>query len=82
MRGVASHDVERRREKYGSNEVKKKKPPTLWEVFVNEIKEPMQILLIVVGVVYSILGEWFDAVFIFIIIALVVFAEVLSFFSS
>jgi magnesium-transporting ATPase (P-type) len=45
-------------------------------VFVNEIREPMMILLLLVGVFYSIWGEFLDSIIVFIIIFLMVFVEV------
>ena len=64
-----------RREHYGANLLKEKKPTPFWRVFLGEMKEPMNILLLVVGVLYSIFGEIFDALFVFSIIGLMMFIE-------
>lgn len=61
----------------GPNEIFRPAPVNFFAIAQHEITEPMILLLIVVGVVYAILGrEISDAVTIFIVIALLVFAEV------
>lgn len=77
--GLSAEDVLRSRSIHGPNVLRlNKKPLTFLRVFWEEIREPMILLLLVVGVMYSVWGDLFDALFIFGIILLVVLLEVLA----
>ena len=60
----------------GPNEIFRRKKISFLGIARHEVTEPMILLLLFVGVVYSIWGGLFDAVTIFVIIALLVIAEV------
>ncbi|MDD1711889.1 MAG: cation-transporting P-type ATPase [Methanoregulaceae archaeon] len=61
----------------GPNEIFRPAPVNFFAIARHEITEPMILLLLFVGVVYAILGTAIsDAVTIFVVIALLVFAEV------
>jgi P-type Ca2+ transporter type 2C len=62
--------------KAGPNEIFRRKKISFLGIACHEVTEPMILLLLFVGVVYSIWGGIFDAVTIFVIIALLVIAEV------
>jgi len=62
--------------KYGPNQIFKPSKISFFEIAKHEITEPMILLLFVVGFFYSIWGEIGDAVTIFIVISLLVLAEV------
>ena len=62
--------------KNGPNEIFRRKKISFLGIARHEVTEPMILLLLFVGVVYSIWGGLFDAVTIFVIIALLVIAEV------
>jgi P-type Ca2+ transporter type 2C len=62
--------------KAGPNEIFHRKKISFLGIARHEVTEPMILLLLFVGVVYSIWGGIFDAVTIFVIIALLVIAEV------
>lgn len=64
--------------KVGPNEIYKPKPMRFLDIFIEEIQEPMMLLLLVTGVLYSILGNLGDAIIIFAIIILLVLSEVLT----
>ena len=64
-------------EKTGPNEIFRPTPVNFLAIARHEVTEPMILLLLCVGVVYAVLGqEVTDAATIFIVIALLVFAEV------
>jgi Ca2+-transporting ATPase len=75
-RGLSSKEAEKRLEKYGPNILVKERKISFLSIFKEEVTEPLILLLIAVGVLYSIWGELRDAITIIIIISLLVFVEV------
>lgn len=75
-KGLTSLEVNTRLAKYGENTLGEEKKETFWDALKEEGTEPMILLLIGVGVLYSILGTVWDAVTIFTIIAVLVLSEV------
>jgi len=63
---------------FGPNRVSPRKEETIWEIFLEEIREPMIVLLLVTGVFYAIWGELRDTLTIFFVILALVSAEVLN----
>ena len=76
--GLSRSEAQERLHQYGPNTLTKERSTTFWGVFREEITEPMILLLLVVGVVYSIWGELRDALTIFSIIILLVFVEIFT----
>jgi Ca2+-transporting ATPase len=76
--GLDDDEVRRRLERYGPNRIRVERTPSYLETFFNEIREPMILLLIGTGVLYGVWGEAADAVTIFVVILLLVTAEVLT----
>jgi P-type Ca2+ transporter type 2C len=74
--GLSSEQAREILIKTGPNEIFRQKKISFLEIARHEITEPMILLLLFVGVVYSIWGGVFDALTIFVIIALLVIAEV------
>ncbi len=74
--GLSSAEAERRLTEYGPNRIYS--PPQISFIGIarHEVTEPMILLLLVVGVLYSIWGELGDAITIFLVIFLLVLAEV------
>lgn len=77
MDGLTTQQAKSQREKFGPNEIFKKEPVRFWKIFFAEIREPMMILLIITGILYSIFGSLGDAITIFVVIFLLVVSEVL-----
>ena len=71
-RGLTSEEVKIRLEKYGENALGEEKEETFWAALKEEAREPMILLLIGVGVLYSIWGSILDAATIFTVIAVLV----------
>ena len=68
--GLNNNEVQKRKEKYGKNELPKKKRETVWHIFFNEFKDPIVILLMVAVLASFIVGEVMDAVAILFIVLL------------
>lgn len=80
--GLSTKEAKERLEKTGRNKIFKKKEISFFETFKHEVTEPMILLLIVVGIIYSIWGKLTDAITIFSIIFTLVIVEVLNEFRA
>lgn len=74
--GLTEDEARDRLKRYGPNQLSRPRTITLWGVLKEEFTEPMILLLLVVGLVYSLWGERRDAITIFVIIVLLVFIEI------
>ncbi len=63
---------------YGPNRLAEAKQQTFWQVFLKEIREPLILLLLGTGILYSVWGKFEDALVIFSVILLLVGAEVFN----
>jgi Ca2+-transporting ATPase len=75
--GLTDSEAKTRLEKQGPNELEEEEE-NLLETILEPFKEPMMLLLIATGIIYSIFGEPSDAVAIFIIIAIIGLVEVVQ----
>ena len=66
--GLTDKEVKNRIEKYGKNILPKKKKDSVFKIFLNELKDPIVLLLLVAIIVSLIAGEVIDAVAIFFIV--------------
>src|SRR4030042_4745280 len=71
-----------RLKKFGSNKLVKERTVTFWGVFRKKATEPMILLLLSVGVFYSVWGEVRDVITIFAVIITLVFVEVFTEFRA
>jgi len=76
--GLNSQEAKEQLQNYGPNEIYKPEPVRFWDIFLEEIQEPMMLLLIGTGILYSILGNLGDAITIFVVIILLVLSEVVT----
>jgi magnesium-transporting ATPase (P-type) len=63
---------------FGPNRLAEAKQQAIWQVFLEEIREPMILLLLGTGVLYSVCGNVGDALTILCVILLLVGAEVFN----
>ena len=75
-RGLTDQEAAQRLNQYGKNSLIEEREIRFLGILREEITEPMILLLIAVGVLYSILGSLTDALTIIIIIIILVLAEV------
>jgi Ca2+-transporting ATPase len=80
--GLSSLEAEKRLEQFGPNIIFKPTKISFWRIAKHEVIEPMILLLLVVGFFYSIWGKLEDALTIFTVIFLLVFAEVYNEFRA
>ena len=66
--GLSNKEAKKRLEKYGLNELPKKKPDSIFKIIFKEITDPIILLLIVAIIASLLVGEVVDAVAIFLII--------------
>jgi len=68
--GLTDEDAEQRLAQYGINALPVKKPPTLWEILLHQILNPLIFILIAAAGASVVIGEITDAVFILLVIVL------------
>ena len=66
--GLTTEEASARLNKYGKNELPKKKKDSIIKIFFNELKDPMIILLIVAIIASFVAREYIDAIAILTII--------------
>ncbi|MGD0353531.1 MAG: cation-transporting P-type ATPase [Dehalococcoidia bacterium] len=76
--GLSQAEAKKRLNQFGDNRLTIERTVSLWGVFKEEIKEPMIVLLLIVGIIYSIWGQARDAITIFVIIIALVFVEIFT----
>lgn len=83
-KGLSQKEVEKRKEMYGPNILVQERMVTFFKVFKHEVTEPMILLLLFVGIFYSIplWGELYDSITIFSIIAVLVLVEIYNEFNA
>ena len=75
-KGLSDQEAAQRLDKYGKNSLVEERRIRFVSILREEITEPMILLLIAVGVLYSFLGSLTDALTIIVIITILVLAEV------
>jgi len=65
-RGLSDDAVEGSRDLHGSNELTQQKSAGLFTLFINQLKNPLIIILLVAGIATLLLGEYTDTIVIFI----------------
>src|SRR5271157_4161536 len=76
LKGLSNEEAAKRLEQFGPNQLVKTQKISFLGIAKEEVVEPMILLLLVVGVVYTIFGNWEDALTIFSIIFVLVFVEI------
>lgn len=75
VHGLSAEEARRRLERIGPNQVTTARDETLLEELVDSLKEPLVLLLLAIGVLTFVFGEWRDALIIFGVIVLVALTE-------
>ena len=78
IRGLSEREAQRRLDRHGPNALHPPKPEPWWEAALEAIREPLQLLLVAVGVAYFLLGEAQDALTIAVVIVVVTAIEVVN----
>ena len=76
--GLNEATVRQRLARFGSNRLAEAKQETIWQVFLEEIREPMILLLLGTGILYSVWGKLADALTILCVILILVGVEVFN----
>ncbi len=76
--GLTFEEARRRLEKYGPNRLQEEEKEPFWEEFIEELREPLILLLVFTGVLYILLGEVGDGITIFVVILLLNAIETLN----
>ena len=80
--GLTTKEAQKRLLKFGPNQIFKAAKISFWGIAKHEVTEPMILLLLVVGIFYSLWGKLEDAITIFVVIFLLVLAEVYNEFRA
>jgi Ca2+-transporting ATPase len=76
--GLAAAEAERRLEQAGRNRLEEEEREPFWREYLEELTEPLILLLIFTGILYVVLGEAGDGITIFVVILLLVAVEVVN----
>lgn len=76
--GLSTDEAHQRLIQFGLNRLHEEKHETLWQAFLEEVREPLILLLLVTAVLYGIWGELSDTVTICAVILIVVGAEIFN----
>ncbi len=76
--GLSTTEAQQRLARSGLNRLHAEKHESLWEAFLEEVREPLILLLLLTGVLYGIWGELSDTVTIFAVILIVVSTEIFN----
>lgn len=80
--GLSLPEAQKRFLEFGPNQIFQPANVSFWGIAKHEVTEPMILLLLTVGFFYSIWGKLEDAITIFVVIALLVLAEVYNEFRA
>jgi P-type Ca2+ transporter type 2C len=78
QRGLTNQEARTRLARSGPNLLHEARPLSFWKVFLEEVREPMILLLLGTGILYSVWGKLEDALTILCVILLLVGAEVFN----
>jgi len=60
--GLSDSEVKKRVDQYGYNEFTQKEEGSIWAEILDNLKEPMMVILLVAAVISALIGEFYDAV--------------------
>lgn len=68
LKGLSTTEVKESQQKYGNNSIEDERKSTWLNMLFDILKEPMTIILIVVSVIYLLVGDFGEAIFMFVAI--------------
>lgn len=68
--GLSGSDVKRRQEEYGLNKVPQPQGKTFLQILISQFLNPLIYILIIAAVVSILIGDYKDAIFIFLILTI------------
>lgn len=68
--GLSSQEVEKRLNQYGKNKLPTKKSASISQVILRQLKSPLIYILVIAGIISFFIGEFSDALFIFVVVAI------------
>jgi Ca2+-transporting ATPase len=76
--GLSEAEARQRLSRYGPNRLREKESEPLWEMILEELREPIVLLLLATGALYALWGEVTDALTIFFVILTLAGIEVFN----
>jgi Ca2+-transporting ATPase len=67
--GLSEEEARRRLAHFGPNRLREEKQEPAWKVFLEELRDPLVLLLLFTGALYALWGELADALTIFFVIS-------------
>jgi Ca2+-transporting ATPase len=77
-KGLDSNEAKLRLSQFGCNSLVEEKKESFWKEFLEKLREPLVLMLLITGVLYAIWGELADAIIIFVIILTLNTVEVIN----
>ena len=77
-RGLSAAEASKRLAQYGPNRVREERREPFWRDFVEEVSEPMFLLLLGVGLLYALFGRLVEAGFVWAIVIAMAAIEVFN----
>ncbi|HCO30159.1 MAG TPA: hypothetical protein DIT54_12465, partial [Lachnospiraceae bacterium] len=65
--GITEAEAKRRLKRYGENELQHKEPKKWYEMFLEQLNEPLIFILFIAGAISMLLGEFSDTVIILVV---------------
>lgn len=76
--GLTAADARARLEQYGPNKMREEKRPSLLRMYFDHIRAPMLLMLLGVGVLYLLVGDYLDACIVFGIVLIIATIEIVN----
>ena len=76
--GLSTQEALQRNQRFGPNRLTEEKHEPFWQEFLEELREPLILMLIGTGILYAIWGELSDAITIFMVILILNTIEVVN----
>ncbi len=69
MLGLSAKQIEKQKQKYGTNTLPQKKPDSLWLIFLRQFQSSLIYILVAAGILILFIGDETDAAIIFVLLA-------------